>query len=276
MEIIHRSYYNPNAKYTFKLHQQLNQILKMQDLFFVLLKNELADRFVTIMEDFIPTLSQFVEEKCDYEYQVDLPLLGQYPDVIQLYMGMFIQYAPLSDLQGIPADKEIEMQVGDYIRASLFQKYYTYKTLTEILPREEAITLLKKIIDKNIQSVRDPEKYYKGPIAAFVKDDRNYQMYQTFGGIDAVIAITNETKIATKVLKCRWADVLGGLEDPEVGYLVTCYGDFEARKNFDPEFELTRTKTLMQGDPYCDFCDHDKRSGMSVVHPEEAFWENLQ
>ena len=53
--------------------------------------------------------------------------------------------------------------------------------------------------------------------------------------------------------------------DSELSYFMTCYTDFENTKNLNPDFILTRSKTLMMGDDYCDFCYHDKRKVKEVT-----------
>jgi len=63
--------------------------------------------------------------------------------------------------------------------------------------------------------------------------------------------------------------------DPELAYLACCYSDKSGFEAENPNFAYTRTKTLIQGDPYCDGCWHDKRHVEKIEHPEEEFYINI-
>ena len=40
-------------------------------------------------------------------------------------------------------------------------------------------------------------------------------------------------------------------------------------------FEHKETKTLMQGDSYCDFCYHDSRIDKELENPSEQEYDNV-
>ncbi len=56
---------------------------------------------------------------------------------------------------------------------------------------------------------------------------------------------------------------------------MLCYSDFQGAQNLNPNFVLTRTKTLMMGDDYCDFYYHDTRKDKDLSHPRESEFEEL-
>ncbi len=61
------------------------------------------------------------------------------------------------------------------------------------------------------------------------------------------------TKYRVHVAECILANVLREMEASEIGYDILCAADFACAKAYNPKLELTRTNTLMQGGPYCDF-----------------------
>lgn len=63
--------------------------------------------------------------------------------------------------------------------------------------------------------------------------------------------------------------------DPELSYIVACYGDTTGVQAENPNFVLTRTTTLIKGGPYCDNCIHDKRHVSELVHPSNEFFKTL-
>jgi hypothetical protein len=52
---------------------------------------------------------------------------------------------------------------------------------------------------------------------------------------------------------CRYADFFQQIGEPELGVVLCCDDDFYITEVGWPETELTRTQTIMQGAPYCDF-----------------------
>ncbi|MFX1300648.1 MAG: L-2-amino-thiazoline-4-carboxylic acid hydrolase [Promethearchaeota archaeon] len=57
--------------------------------------------------------------------------------------------------------------------------------------------------------------------------------------------------------------------------VIVCYGDFAATKEYNENFRLTRTQTIVEGKPYCDFCYHDIRVDPTLKHPSKKFYDSL-
>jgi hypothetical protein len=55
------------------------------------------------------------------------------------------------------------------------------------------------------------------------------------------------------VTRCRYAEMYRSLGVPELGALLSCNRDASLIGGFNPDVELTRTQTLMQGASHCDF-----------------------
>jgi L-2-amino-thiazoline-4-carboxylic acid hydrolase len=49
------------------------------------------------------------------------------------------------------------------------------------------------------------------------------------------------------VVGCRYAEFYQELGEPELGFLLVCCADFPVVEGIDPDIELTRTQTIMQG-----------------------------
>ncbi len=67
-----------------------------------------------------------------------------------------------------------------------------------------------------------------------------------------VLAQTSEV-FECNVTGCRYAEFFNGLGEPELGFLLSCAGDWAMAEGISPDLELTRTQTIMQGAPHCDF-----------------------
>ena len=54
-----------------------------------------------------------------------------------------------------------------------------------------------------------------------------------------------------KVTECLWAKIFRDLGAAEIGYALICHRDYGDCQGFNPQIAMTRSKTLMQGDAYC-------------------------
>jgi hypothetical protein len=61
------------------------------------------------------------------------------------------------------------------------------------------------------------------------------------------------TRLAFNVTRCRYAEMYRALGVPDLGALLSCNRDAALIEGFNPEITLTRTQTLMEGAPACDF-----------------------
>ncbi|UCG66437.1 MAG: L-2-amino-thiazoline-4-carboxylic acid hydrolase [Deltaproteobacteria bacterium] len=64
----------------------------------------------------------------------------------------------------------------------------------------------------------------------------------------------SESRFAVNIAGCRYADFYKEKGFPEIGYAMHCALDFGEAKAFWPGVTLKRTKTLMQGNEFCDHC----------------------
>ena len=60
-------------------------------------------------------------------------------------------------------------------------------------------------------------------------------------------------RLSFNVTRCRYAEMYRSLGIAEVGALLSCNRDFSLVEGFNPDIALTRTQTIMQGAPHCDF-----------------------
>ena len=62
-----------------------------------------------------------------------------------------------------------------------------------------------------------------------------------------------EERFSFNVTRCRYAEMYRALGIPEMGALLSCNRDFALIEGFNPDMRLTRTQTIMEGAPHCDF-----------------------
>lgn len=60
-------------------------------------------------------------------------------------------------------------------------------------------------------------------------------------------------KLSFNVTRCRYAEMYRALGLGDLGATLSCNRDFALVDGFNPDATLTRTQTIMQGAPHCNF-----------------------
>jgi predicted ArsR family transcriptional regulator len=62
-----------------------------------------------------------------------------------------------------------------------------------------------------------------------------------------------DDRLSFDVTRCRYAELYRALGIPELGAVLSCNRDAALIEGFNPRIRLTRTQTIMEGAPCCDF-----------------------
>jgi hypothetical protein len=60
-------------------------------------------------------------------------------------------------------------------------------------------------------------------------------------------------RLSFNVTRCRYAEMYRALGLADLGFSLSCQRDSALIEGFNPEITLTRTQTIMEGAPFCDF-----------------------
>lgn len=60
-------------------------------------------------------------------------------------------------------------------------------------------------------------------------------------------------KLSFNVFRCRYAEMYQHLGIPELGKMLSCDRDYALIEGFNPNIQLCRTQTIMEGAELCDF-----------------------
>lgn len=179
------------------------------------------------------------------------------------------------DLMGfkiIPQDETLKINTKHYLRARLHKGYFLAKSLEAIMPKEEAISYYQKITDEQTRETGTNNHPQKAADYLFRNEKHTGAFIGAFNYAECEL---DAGRIAKKIKKCKWCEVLKEVNDPDYAYAVACHYDFEATKVENPAFTLTRTGTLIQGHSCCDFVWHDTRLDAALVHPGKELWDEL-
>lgn len=90
------------------------------------------------------------------------------------------------------------------------------------------------------------------------------------GALEIDVLERGEERLAFDVTRCRYAELYRALGAPELGAIFSCNRDAALIEGFNPEIELTRTQTLMQGAACCDFRYARRPGGQQPPTPAQA------
>jgi hypothetical protein len=131
--------------------------------------------------------------------------------------------------------------------------------------RKRVLEMVKGVI---LQIARDQGKALANHMGAntlahFVESQANWQK----GDALAIETLrVDDTAYDFDVTRCRYAEMYLALGIPELGAILSCGRDFALGEGFNPDLKLTRTQTIMEGAPRCDFRYRLQPS----ARPEEA------
>ena len=143
---------------------------------------------------------------------------------------------------GVLKRREIEARIlGPFVEA-----------LADEFEREQVLQILGDTII-NIARQQGAER------AAAVGDDSLTAFSQSAGdwrkgnALEIEILAQNEDRYDFNVTRCRYAEMYRSLGMGELGAVLSCNRDYSLVEGFNPEIELVREQTIMQGAPCCTF-----------------------
>jgi hypothetical protein len=73
------------------------------------------------------------------------------------------------------------------------------------------------------------------------------------GALEIELIEASAERLDFNVVRCRYAEMYRALGLADLGATLSCQRDFSLVQGFNPEIRLTRTRTIMEGAPFCDF-----------------------
>jgi hypothetical protein len=73
------------------------------------------------------------------------------------------------------------------------------------------------------------------------------------GALEIELIEASAERLDFNVVRCRYAEMYRALGLADLGASLSCQRDFSLVQGFNPEIRLTRTQTIMEGAPFCDF-----------------------
>lgn len=128
------------------------------------------------------------------------------------------------------------------------------KEFAEVLGNDKAYEITQRVVNKDaILSGASLAREYSGNSLEIM-----LKIVQEVWAKDSTMTIENvelnETSLKFDVTKCGYAEMYQSFGIQELGHLMSCSRDFAFMDGFNPDIELRRSKTIMEGDTICNFC----------------------
>lgn len=90
-------------------------------------------------------------------------------------------------------------------------------------------------------------------------------LWQADDALALEVIESSPEKLSFNVTRCRYAEMYAALGFEDLGGLLSCNRDFALIEGFNPSVRLTRTQTIMEGAPHCDFRFVDESAARGVA-----------
>jgi hypothetical protein len=124
--------------------------------------------------------------------------------------------------------------------------------LGERFGREEVIEILKDTIVR-IARIQGGELASEMGGTGSKEFVESLQYWKKDDALTVDIMDQSDGRLDFNVTRCRYAEMYRALGIPELGVLLSCNRDYAMIEGFNPDANLKRTQTIMEGAPYCDF-----------------------
>jgi hypothetical protein len=275
IEIIKVYYHSPDRTFTLNLSQHLPQYVQALQRFLDRLQAKVPQTYPAYLSALESYFKQLVSKSPVNLQTIAVPGIQQpiaaYTDLEKYYFSYAYR---LLDIPADYAEESIELLMYSSDRSILYPRYQRALVLCQVMGRARALEYLGEFTAEiRTQQVRDNPDLQFDDLDQFWQDDQNAA--QVPPNSNYLSARLQKGKLASRSDVCMAAEVMKPFEDRELADILFCSGDKALIESRNPNFVFTRTKTLMRGHDYCDFCLHDKRYITSIQHPDEAFWTSL-
>ncbi|MFX1507499.1 MAG: hypothetical protein ACFFDC_15555 [Promethearchaeota archaeon] len=276
MEVQRLYCYNPDKTRSLNVQSFVETSLLLLDRLLVYLadhKSDILDEYITRLEmryKSVATSSFDITDTLDLSnISTEMKILMNFPNLWRACADFILT------MLDVPQDytwepQELDLLTENVTRASYHHFYYRAKILTDLMDRDEALQLVKEFIDYAMETYVQVPKYED---LNSMYEENIRESYENESA-DWIAVPVSGGRYISRGDRCGPYVVLKEFNDPELAYIVACYGDYDLIKKRNENFVLTRTHTQMNG-PYCDTCIHDTRIVDKIDHPPKEVFDNL-
>jgi hypothetical protein len=94
---------------------------------------------------------------------------------------------------------------------------------------------------------------------------RGLDRWRENGALEIDMLEQSPARLSFNVTRCRYAEMYKALGLRDLGASLSCERDFALVQGFNPDIELTRTQTIMEGAACCDFRFRHREPTKTIV-----------
>ena len=143
---------------------------------------------------------------------------------------------------GVLKRREIEARIIGPIVEALAQEFDRERVLAIVA--ETIINVARKQGAERADAMGDDS------LIAFAHSAGNWRKGNA---LEIEVLEQNEDRYDFNVTRCRYAEMYRSLGMAELGAVLSCNRDYSLVEGFNPEIQLERKQTIMQGAPCCTF-----------------------
>lgn len=152
---------------------------------------------------------------------------------------------PIDDLNakiGVLTRREVEARILAPVIEALSDSFERDQVLSVVqttiakIAREQGADLSNLMGNNSLQHFSKTLQYW-------TRDD----------ALEIEVVEESEDVLSFNVTRCRYAELYDSLGIRNIGTILSCARDFALVEGFNPDVTLTRTQTIMEGAPFCDF-----------------------
>jgi hypothetical protein len=152
---------------------------------------------------------------------------------------------PTDDLNakiGVLTRRDVEARILSPVIEALGESFGSDQVLSVVrntigkIAREQGADLSNLMGNNSLQHFSETLQYW-------TRDD----------ALEIELVEESEDVLSFNVTRCRYAELYDSLGIRDIGTIFSCARDFALVEGFNPDVTLTRTQTIMEGAPFCDF-----------------------
>jgi hypothetical protein len=137
----------------------------------------------------------------------------------------------------------------------------------EELGEERTIALLRRVIE-GLAHDSGAELARSGVAEGLLGFARTLDRWTEGGALEIEVLERSGDRLDFNVTRCRYAEMYHRLGLGTLGASLSCCRDAALASGFDPGIELSRSQTILEGAPFCDF--RFRRRSATDPTPEES------
>jgi len=148
--------------------------------------------------------------------------------------------------------KDSGMSFAEVFKTAYADQMPIWRRLEQEIGSKKFFVMMKGIVDELVKKemLEYAKKLGKNDLAAYTQELRRPSGLMQNALTYQIIEDTPQA-FELKIAECLWAKSIREANAGDLGYVLMCYGDFAAARAFNPKMRMIRTKTLMQGDEFC-------------------------